>query len=79
MVLYINFFNVLQITKEILNDTVNKNSDIAAKLISISPELSGLADILKTEIHSSLAIIIDSIVSRFLQVCLFSNLIQNGI
>ena len=70
---------VLQITKEILNDTVNKNSDIAAKLISISPELSGLADILKTEIHSSLAIIIDSIVSRFLQVCLFSNLIQNGI
>ena len=46
----------MQITKEILNDTVNKNSDIAAKLISISPELSGLADILKTEIHASLAI-----------------------
>ena len=53
------------ITKEILNDTISKNSDIASKLVAISPELQGLADILKTEITASLAIIIDSIVGRF--------------
>ncbi len=55
------------ITKEILADTVGKNNDIAEKLVSISPELKGLADILKSEITASLAIIIDSIVGRFLQ------------
>ena len=56
------------ITKEILADTVGKNNDIADKLVSINPELKGLADILKSEITASLAIIIDSIVGRFLQV-----------
>lgn len=56
------------ITKEILADTVGKNNDIAEKLVSINPELKGLADILKSEITASLAIIIDSIVGRFLQV-----------
>ena len=55
------------ITKEIISDTITNNSDIAEKLVAISPELKGLADILKTEITQSLAIIIDSIVGRFLQ------------
>ena len=55
------------ITKEILADTVGRNNDIAEKLVSISPELKGLADLLKSEITASLAIIIDSIVGRFLQ------------
>ena len=52
------------ITKEIISDTITNNSDIAEKLVAISPELKGLADILKTEITSSLAVIIDSIVGR---------------
>ena len=55
------------ITKEIISDTITNNSDIAEKLVAISPELKGLADILKTEITQSLAVIIDSIVGRFLQ------------
>merc|ERR1712223_2020204 len=55
------------ITKEILADTVGKNNDMAEKLVSISPELKGLADLLKSEITASLALIIDSIVGRFLQ------------
>ena len=55
------------ITKEILADTVGKNNEMAEKLVSISPELKGLADILKSEITASLALIIDSIVGRFLQ------------
>jgi hypothetical protein len=55
------------ITKEILSETVGKNNDIADKLVSINPELKGLADLLKSEITASLAIIIDSIVGRFLQ------------
>ncbi len=55
------------ITKEILNDTLGKNNDLTNKLISINPELKGLADLLKSEINASLAIIIDSIVGRFLQ------------
>lgn len=55
------------VTREILADTIGKNNDIAEKLVNISPELRGLADLLKSEITSSLAIIIDSIVGRFLQ------------
>ena len=55
------------ITKEILNDTINKNTDIADKIAAINPELKGLADVLKSEIASSLTVIIDSIVGKFLQ------------
>ena len=54
------------ITKEILNDTINKNTDIADRIAAISPELKGLADVLKSEIASSLTVIIDSIVGKFL-------------
>ena len=56
------------ITKEILADTVGKDTALRDKLISINPELKGLADVLKSEITASLALIIDSIVGRFLQV-----------
>merc|ERR1712223_847109 len=57
------------ITKEILADTVGRNNDFD-KLFNVSPELKGLAelkDVLKSEITASLALIIDSIVGRFLQ------------
>jgi hypothetical protein len=54
------------ITKEILNDTINKNTDIADRIAAISPELKGLADVLKSEIAASLTVIIDSIVGKFL-------------
>jgi len=53
------------ITKDIVNCTIGKN-EIADKLAAISPELDGLADILKLEISSSLTIIVDSIVQKFL-------------
>nr|XP_040565319.1 uncharacterized protein LOC121115195 isoform X2 [Lepeophtheirus salmonis] len=54
------------ITKDILNETIHKNNNIANKLAEISPELQGLAEILKSEITASLAVIIESIVGRFL-------------
>jgi hypothetical protein len=53
------------ITKDIVHSTLGKN-EIADKLAAISPELEGLADILKSEITTSLTIIVDSIVQRFL-------------
>ena len=53
------------ITKDIVRSTLAKN-EIADKLAAISPELEGLADILKSEITTSLTIIVDSIVQRFL-------------
>ena len=53
------------ITKDIVHSTIGRN-DIAEKLAAISPELEGLADILKSEITTSLTIIVDSIVQRFL-------------
>ena len=54
------------ITKDILGCTINRHADIADKLAAISPELEGLADILKSEITTSLTIIVESIVQRFL-------------
>ena len=53
------------ITRDIVHSTIGRN-DIADKLAAISPELEGLADILKSEITTSLTIIVDSIVQRFL-------------
>ena len=53
------------ITKDIVHSTIGRN-EIADKLAAISPELEGLADILKSEITTSLTIIVDSIVQRFL-------------
>eukprot|EP00090_Calanus_glacialis_P046987 TRINITY_DN9510_c0_g1_i1.p1 TRINITY_DN9510_c0_g1~~TRINITY_DN9510_c0_g1_i1.p1 ORF type:complete len:906 (-),score=219.41 TRINITY_DN9510_c0_g1_i1:1251-3563(-) len=53
------------ITKDIVHSTIGKN-EIENKLAAISPELEGLADILKSEITTSLTIIVDSIVQRFL-------------
>ena len=53
------------ITKDIVHSTIGKD-EIADKLAAISPELEGLADILKSEITTSLTIIVDSIVQRFL-------------
>lgn len=53
------------ITRDIVHSTLGRN-DIADKLAAISPELEGLADILKSEITTSLTIIVDSIVQRFL-------------
>jgi hypothetical protein len=54
------------ITKEILNDTINKNTDIADRIAAISPELKGLADAIRSEIATSLTHIIDSVVGKFL-------------
>ena len=53
------------ITRDIVDSTIGKN-EIADKLKAISPELEGLADILKSELKTSLTIIVDSIVQRFL-------------
>ena len=53
------------ITRDIVDSTIGKN-EIAEKLKAISPELEGLADILKSELKTSLTIIVDSIVQRFL-------------
>ena len=55
------------ITRDIVDIYVGKNDGIAEKLAAISPELDGLADILKSEIKTSLTIIVDSNVQRFLQ------------
>ena len=56
------------ITKEILADTVGKNNDIITeKLVSISPDLKGLAEVIKTEITSALAVMIGPIVNNYLQ------------
>ena len=62
-----------QLTKEMITrdiveyfgSTIGKN-EIAEKLKAISPELEGLADILKSELKTSLTIIVDSIVQRYL-------------
>ena len=53
------------ITRDIVDSTIGKN-EIAEKLKAISPELEGLADILKSELKTSLTIIVDSIVQRYL-------------
>ena len=53
------------ITRDIVESTIGKN-EIAEKLKAISPELEGLADILKSELKTSLTIIVDSIVQKYL-------------
>ena len=53
------------ITKEILSGAIN-NAEIASKITAVAPDLKGLSDILKTEITASLAVIVDTIVGRFL-------------
>ena len=53
------------ITRELVDSTIGKN-EIADKLKAISPELDGLAEILKSELKTSLTIIVDSIVQKYL-------------
>ena len=55
------------LTKEILADTVGKNHEIEKSLTAISPELKGVADVLKAEITASLGPLIDTILGRFMQ------------
>ena len=55
------------LTKEILAETVGKNHEIEKSLTAISPELKGVADVLKAEITASLGPLIDTILGRFMQ------------
>ena len=53
------------ITRELVDTTIGKN-EIAEKLKAISPDLEGLADILKSELKTSLTMIVDTVVQRYL-------------
>jgi hypothetical protein len=54
------------ITRDIVASTIGNRNEVADKLSAISPELDGLADMLQSELTTSLTIIVDSIVQRFL-------------
>ncbi len=54
------------ITRDIVSSTLAQRNEIADKLAAISPDLEPLADVLQSELQTSLTIIVDTIVQRYL-------------